>query len=363
MKIAFLILNLNSGGAERATSSLANYFALCGHDVSIITIDGTPSFYPLDKKVNTFYLDLKRLPKGSGFSRLRAEAQRALSLRKCVQKLKPDVLIGMSNIMTAYTVFCTIFSRIKSVGTERNNPYIYMATPTMTILRKLSCILCNGFIHQTKRAQEFFPSITYNKSSVIPNAVFNPLVSQVAPCIKGDKTIMAMGRLVRDKGFDILINAFSMIEKEMPDYKLIIFGNGELRDELLETAERLNIRGRVLLPGVRDDALFEVAKSSLFVLSSRNEGMPNVLMEAMACGVPCVATRCPMGPEELIIDGENGLLVPVEDEKALAEAMLRVLNNKAFANKLSEQSKRIKETHSIENIGNKWIEYLKTVIR
>ncbi len=361
MKIAFLILNLNSGGAERATSSLANYMAAQGHSVSIITIDGTESFYPLDDRVNKLFLCLKELPKGTGFSRLKAEAQRALSLRDCVQTLKPDVLIGMSNIMTTYTVFCTKFSRVKAIGTERNNPYVYLATPAMTYLRKVSCILCDGFIHQTKRAQKFFPKITYKKSAVIPNAVFNPLISQVSYCEEKEKIITAMGRLVNDKGFDVLIKAFSLVADSVPDYNLVIFGKGELQDKLLGDIKHLGLSERVALPGVRSDALFDVAKSSLFVLSSRNEGMPNVLMEAMACGVPCVSTRCPMGPEELINDGENGLLVPVEDEKALAEAMLRVLSDNGLAQMLSLNALRLRETHSIETIGNRWIDYCKMI--
>lgn len=362
MDIAFLILDMNSGGAQRATSSLANYMSSKGHNVSVITVDNCDSFYSLDGTVKKSFLELPKLPKGKGLRRLFAVIGRSFALRKNVQALNPDVIIGMSNVMTSYAIFCTKFSKIKAIGTERSNPYLLNASPLMGLLRKVNTFLCDGFIFQTEKAKQFFPKAAYKKCVVIPNAVFNPLVKQIEPSEKRSKTISAMGRLSHEKGFDTLINAFSFVEKSAPDFNLIIYGEGELRDKLLSRINDLGLLEKVNLLGENVNALFDIANSSVFVLSSRFEGMPNALMEAMACGVPCVSTKCEMGPEELISDGENGLLVPVNDEQALAKAILRIVKDKQLSSKLSKNCIKIRETHSIEAIGNKWINVCSRVI-
>ena len=127
-------------------------------------------------------------------------------------------------------------------------------------------------------------------------------------------------------------------------------------------AEELHIGQAVRLPGVSRDAIHTIAESSAFVLSSRSEGMPNALLEAMAAGVPCVASRCDMGPEELIEDGVNGLLVPVENTDAIAEALCRLLRSSDLSASLSANALHIRSTHGIAEITDRWLAYFGTVI-
>jgi glycosyltransferase involved in cell wall biosynthesis len=115
------------------------------------------------------------------------------------------------------------------------------------------------------------------------------------------------------------------------------------------------------LPGADENAIEQICKGSVFVLSSRFEGMPNALMEALAMGVPCVSTKCETGPEELINNGENGLLVDVGSKEHIASAILKIIHNPTLAKKLSENGKKLILTNSIDRISNQWLSYLKNL--
>lgn len=362
MRIAFLIHNLNSGGAERATCALSGYFASKGHEVSILTIDGDKPFYSLDERVNLINLNLPKIKTGSPVKKTAAVLRRFSSIQKSIRALNPDVVIGMSHVMSVYAVFSTRRSGIKAIGTERNNPYTYQNTAVMRFLRRFCSKSAEGFVYQTKRAMAFFPAAAQKKSAVIPNAVFNPLVEEIHIAEQRSKTITAMGRLTYQKGFDILINAFAKIAADIPEYTLVIYGKGNDKDALEKLIDEHGLTGRVLLPGTSPDAIKKVAGSSVFVLSSRLEGMPNALMEAMACGVPCISTNCPMGPEELIEDGVNGILIPVDDAGALAESMLKILTDGDFAAKLAANAYKLRETHSVESVGECWLSYIDKIV-
>lgn len=361
MKIGFLINDLNAGGAERATASLANYFSQHGIDTEIITFKDIDSFYPLDEKVTHLRLGFDEIELSLSLKRIFGALKRMLKIRSFIKKRKLDVLIGMSFAMTWYTVVATIFTKTKSVGTERNNPYKYKATKINTFLRKFFYKFCNGYIFQTKKASLFFTDKLRKNDTVIPNAIFNENAYKLTPPEEREKLICAVGRLNKQKRFDILIDAFASISKKIPDYKMIIFGEGELRNDLESRIKELSLQDRVILPGTNPEAVKIVNRASVFVLSSDLEGMPNVLMEAMAMGVPCVSTRCDMGPEELIESGENGILVEVGNTQQIADSILKIINNDELADKLSNNARELLKTHSIEAISKKWIEFLKQI--
>lgn len=362
MKIGFLITNLNAGGAERATVSLSDFFVEHGHETEIITFENKDSFYELNEKIQLCSAGFEEIEHSASLKRFFGTVVRMFKLRKLVQKKKLDVLVGMSYSMTWYAVFATIFSHTKSIGTERNNPYKYRASTFNTLLRKIFYRLSNGFIFQTEKSSHFFTDNLRENDIVIPNAIFNEAVYELQPPSKREKVICSVGRLTAQKRFDVLIDAFKLIEEKHPDYKLIIFGEGELRNELQAQIDRLGLSGKVLLPGSSPEAIKLVNRTSVFVLSSDMEGMPNALMEAIALGVPCVSTRCEMGPEELIDDGVNGLLVETGNPQQIAEAVEKILDNPEFAQALSANGRKMIKTHSIDSISNKWIEFLKNIV-
>lgn len=361
MKIGFLINDLNAGGAERATVSLSNKFCQKGHQVEIITFSGTDSFYKLSDDVSVSSVEFNEIEHTASIKRLFGSVKRMLRLRSFIKSKKLDALIGMSFSMTWYAVFATIFTATKSIGTERNNPYKYKASKLNTFLRKFFYKLCNGYVFQTEKSAEFFADTLRSKDVIIPNAIFNEMIYELKPPEKREKVICSVGRLTEQKRFDLLIDAFKKIADRFPDYNLVIFGEGELRSQLESQAESLGLKTRVFLPGANPEAVKLVNRTSVFVLSSDMEGMPNALMEAMAMGVPCVSTRCEMGPEELIENGENGLLVNVGSAEQIAAAVFKYLIDEEFSEKISANGHKMLKTHSVEAISEKWLEFIKKI--
>lgn len=361
MKIGFLISDLNAGGAERATSSLANYFSQHGHEVEIITFKDVDSFYPLNDKVEHLRLGFDEIALSLSLKRIFGALKRMLKIRSFIKKRKLDVLIGMSFSMTWYTVLATKLTKTKSIGTERNNPYKYKATKINSFLRRFFYKFCDGYVFQTKKASRFFTDKLKKRDVIIPNAIFNETVYSLNVPAQREKLICAVGRLNKQKRFDILIDAFASIADKIPEHRMVIFGEGELRTELEEKIASLSLEERISLPGTDSQAVKVVNRADVFVLSSDLEGMPNVLMEAMAMGVPCVSTRCDMGPEELIENEKNGILVEVGNAGQIAQAMLNIIENPALADKLSANARELLKTHSIEAISEKWLDFLQSI--
>lgn len=361
MKIGFLIKDLSAGGAERATVSLANYFALHSQDVEIITFNGTECFYPLEELVTVHTAELGELEHSASLRRLFGSIKRIIAIRKLVKSLQLDVLIGMSFAMTWYTVLATVFTKTKSVGTERSNPFRYKATKLNTFLRKFFYNFTDGYVFQTRRAAEFFGGKKSERDIIIPNAIFNETVYTLSPPEERKKIICAAGRLIKLKRFDMLIEAFAKISDKIPNHMLIIFGDGEEKERLQEQIDSLGMNKKIILAGSDPQAVKLINFASVFVLCSDFEGMPNALLEALAMGVPCVSTRCEMGPDELIEDRVSGILTDVGNSEQLSDAMLEIIENPDLAKKLSENGRKLLKTHSIDNISRQWLNYLNRI--
>ena len=166
-----------------------------------------------------------------------------------------------------------------------------------------------------------------------------------------------MGRLDEQKGFDVLINAFKEVYNRHPEYKLKIFGNGLEKNKLQELINKLGLSENVILCGANQDAIFEVAKSKIYVLSSRYEGMPNALIEAMAAGTACISTDCKFGPSELINDGKNGLLIPVDDVRTLSEKILFLIKNDSARENIEKEAMKIRKKLDANTIYKKYYDY------
>lgn len=361
MKIGFLIQSLTSGGAERACCETASRMVEIGEEAEIIMFDADNSFYSPAKGVSLIDMKLKEIPKGLSAARALGCIKRAFEIRKKVKSRNLDFLICMSTQMNSYGLISTAFTKTKGIGTERNNPYKYKSGKLNAMLKKTSAVLLDGFVFQTYEIAEYYPKSVLKKGCVIQNAVFNPLVYEIEPCAERKKIICGVGRLSRQKRFDLLIKAFSAVYKDFPDYSLVIFGEGEERDELQNLIDSEGLTGCACLAGNDPEAIRKVAEGSVFVLSSDYEGMPNVLMEAMAVGTPCVSTRCKMGPEELIENGVNGLLADTGSADEIAGAIIKIISDRSLAERLSSESRKILETNNISSITDKWIDYLKEI--
>jgi glycosyltransferase involved in cell wall biosynthesis len=172
--------------------------------------------------------------------------------------------------------------------------------------------------------------------------------------VKPNNALIAMGRLSFEKGFDMLLVAFSKAVKNCNGWKLTIWGEGDQRENLEKLIEELDLTEMVKLPGVTRNPYGKMQESDLFVLSSRFEGIPNVLCEAMACGLPVVSFNCPSGPGTIIRDGYNGVLVPPEDVDELANTLEKLMTDPGLRKSLGNQATEISSKFSVEKVGRMW---------
>lgn len=353
MKISFLVVNLGCGGVERTVSYLSEYFAAQGEEVSIICISDE-QFYDISPNVKLIKLNIPSACIGK-VDRLKKITLRYVKIIETLIQEKPDCLFCLDAEMIRYIYWQHRFGSFKLITSERNNP---LMDDSKKKKRKYKSFRnSDGIVFQTERAKACFPKDIADKGTVIPNAVGNEYVFKVVPVSERRSVITAAGRLTEQKDYPTLLKSFSIFFKEHPDFKLEIFGNGELMDSLKSMAIKLGIGDAVEFKGSVKDAISPIASSSCFVMSSLYEGMPNALMEAMAVGVPCVSTDCPFGPRELIENEKEGLLVPVGDVEALAEAMNRMVEEKEFAEKCGKSARAIVEKQSVDMISRLYLNY------
>ena len=360
MKIVILMSGLKMGGAERVAVSLSNFLANQNIDTFLVCFDNAPSSYQINDNVKFI-----NNPNKVVTSRIKGFRQRTKFLVATLKEINPDVIFTMFCKVNYYALYYKYFynRKVKVVSSERCNPDSIDRKKIIKILNNISSNLCDGFIFQTDRVRKKYSKKLQKKGIVIHNPVSNPLVFKVAKeSIRTKKTITSMGRLEYQKGQDIMIKAWHKLANKFPDYQLIIFGEGKKRKELENLIVNLNLQGRVLLPGNSTEAILEVAKSQIFLLTSRYEGMPNALLEAMALGIPSISTDCEMGPSELIQDQINGFLIPVDDVDSLASKIQMLLENPELCNKISIESRKILKTHSIDYIFGEYLAYFSSLL-
>jgi len=359
MRIVFLVVNLACGGVERTVSYLSEYFAENGHNTAIICVSDE-QFYDISKKVKLIKLNIPSAC-SNFFERIINILKRFIEIGKVLKDEKPDCVVCLDAAMLRFIYFQHKFGKFKVITSERNNPL--MDTMEKKLIKYRAFRQSDGIVFQTERARRCFPPEIANKGVVIPNAVGNPLVFQIVMPEKRRKVITAAGRLTRQKDYPTMLKAFKVFHEKHPDFRLEIYGDGEEKMKYIDLAVALGIRSYVDFKGNIKDAIIPISTSSCFVMSSLYEGMPNALMEAMAVGVPCISTDCPFGPSELIKDGFNGILVPVGNYKALADAMCRMVENTDFAERCALNAKKILDVHNVSAISQMYLDYIDEIVK
>lgn len=346
IRVMFLTYSLRGGGTERMVSRLANGFARRGYYVEIGLFDVSNQAYEIDPgiKVIDFGVD-----SNSRFKRMFLH----------IRKLKKYLSSHSINVVFAFMISMVPFAilsknkNVKVIGAERTNPKIVKKIYRECI--KIFAPLCNGFVFQTNGAKECYPVSVQERSAVIGNIA--PEV-QIFQCDKEPISICSAGRLHTDKDFLTLIKAFAFTVKKYPEAKLHIFGDGPLKDILMKTAEDLSVQNNIVWEGFSKNLLKEIQKYEVFVFSSKGEGMPNALLEAMAVGMPCVSSNCEYGPSDLIENGKNGFLAPVEDYETMGMKIIELLENKKLRNEFSIAAMRTMDNYSEDKIIGQYIEYM-----
>ena len=239
------------------------------------------------------------------------------------------------------------------IVSERNNPFRKPLGPAWSMLRRWSYRYASGVVTQTADYMRYFSEAIQRRGHVIPNPVPFPKNIVSARLNSRSMVVLAVGRLVRQKGFDRLLAAFSMIAAEHAEWSLTIWGEGEDRQRLERLRDRLGLRRRVSFPGWTAEPFEEMRRAGLFVMSSRYEGFPMALCEAMACGVPVISFNCP-GPRDIVRDGIDGILVSADDVEALAAAMDRLMGDQSERDRLGANGVQIATRFQKEHVMEKW---------
>ena len=356
--ILFLISTLaRGGGAERVILQLACYFMDCGYQAVLATLSCTEQEYPVPEGLKRIVLDRQIKSKIRVFKVF----NRGKKLRNLCRTIKPAAVISFMAVPNFYAVCSTVGLPVKTIISVRCDPNMeYPGVVFGSLIGRHLLPKADGCVFQTKEAQEWFPKKLQRKSRVIFNAVDESFfkVERKDNC----KNIVTLGRLSEQKNQKLLIQAFALIADKYPEEKLLIYGKGELKEELNQLIAELNLSERVVLMGLTKCPQEVLREAKVFVLSSDYEGMPNALMEALAAGVPCVATDCPCGgPKTLINNGVNGFLVPVNDKKEMAKAISLLLSDSELRQKFSKNAKRMAEQYKTKIVLKEWEEYIKKI--
>ena len=356
MKIMFNTSSMGKGGAERVISILAN--ALVNkNEISILVNIDNEIAYTLDNRIKIIKLDCKRVK-----SNLIRNIKRIKMSESIIKKEKPDIIISFLPIPSYRMLFLKKkFPNIKQIVADRNDPKQEYKSIIDRFLMKKLYKRADGFVFQTNQQKNYFSKGIQKKSVIIYNPIKNEFLNK--NILKKEKIIINVGRLVDQKNQEMLIDAFSEVQKQNSNYKLKIFGDGPLKEKLKIKINELKINDSVELCGISNDIKNELEKSEIFVLTSNYEGMPNALIEAMALGMPVISTDCDCGgPKELIKNNVNGVLIPVDDRKALIGAINRIISEKDFAREIGKNAEKIKNNLKIENIVMEWENFIKYII-
>ena len=369
MKVFFIINSLSSGGAERVTVTLANYFVDKGYEVGLVTMHTEErDFYPLDSRVVRFPLGLG----GSnwGYRKLYATYRRWKVLRHVLRNEQPDVVVAMMTTSIILAIVASLKLNIRVFGSERNFPGDKPISLPWALLRRITYRFAHGHIAQTYETANWLRNNTgADNLDVIPNPVawpiakFNPEIKPNNILKPGRKVILAVGSKPDQKGFDLLVLAFSGLASDWPEWDLVILGVDPESEAICgggasvkRVVNEYNISDRVFLPGRAGNVSDWYDRADIFVLSSRYEGFPNVLLEAMASGNASVAVDCNTGPRDIIQDGVNGLLVPLD---SLQAGMVRLIADDTLRIKLGEKATYVKKDFSEKRVAELWLEILR----
>ena len=358
-----------AGGVERVLTLKANYFAEhFGYDVAIILTEGKGKspFYPLSDRIKVVNLDigfeqlwncsfLKKI-----FVYLKKQRQYKKALTAELMKLCPDITVSLLRREINFLIGIKDGSKkIGELHVNRLNYRNFEANDTNFIKQLFAKLWMSSLVKQLKRLDRFVVLTEEDKLawpelknvSVIPDPLsFVP----TAQSTLGVKRVIAVGRYVYQKGFDLLLQAWAKIERQCPDWMLVVYGDGD-RAPYEQMMRNLGIdTSRCLLNGPTTDIQREYVNSSLFVFTSRFEGFGMVLVEAMACGLPVVSFACPCGPKDIVRDGEDGFLVENGNIDELVQQLMKLMVDHRLRTAFARHAQQNAQRFNIEQTALRW---------
>ena len=359
-KIVFISSSLSYGGAEKMLCFVANGFAENGNDVTVINLmehrDDVGRLMNGIKVVDIKTMQVRYLDR---FEQL-------FKLIHVIRKMKPDIIISFKFMPNYLASIAGKTLKIPVVISERADP---SRECTFQGRDKMYWDIINkapGGVFQTQGAMAMYSEEMQKRGAVIPNPALPPdHVSHTVKENAGAGTVVSVGRLDNyQKRYDVMLSAFQLFHEKNPNYILKIYGDGEDAEKIRTWIDQAGLEKAAFLEGRTNQPLQAMDEADIFLTTSDYEGISNSLLEAMAIGMPVVATDCtPGGARMLIRDGENGLLVPRGDAEKSAGALDRMANDDALRRACGEQARNVLEDYSPDRIMALWTEYVDRVIQ
>lgn len=356
-KLGFVIGNMShSGGTERVLSILANGLVRRNHQIVIISMWGEREpVFPLDHSIKRYRLS-EEYPKG-----IKGNLKNIISLYQIVKKEKITLLIDVDLILTFYSLpLKGMVTGLKRISWEHFN-YYYQFRKHNRIRRvamRLAAAFSDVVLVLSKEDWNYYKS-NFNIRGRLCQ-IYNPNTYEGIILQKPkEKLVFAAGRLTRAKGFDYLLKSWQLLEKDFPEWKLCIAGQGEEEAALRSMKKRMNLRNVELIGNVEEIGTY-YERAAFFVLPSRNEGFGMVLIEAMAYENPVVSFSCKAGPKDIVTDGKDGFLVPTGDYKGFADKMRCLMKDERLREAMGKRAKESTKRFGVEGILDQWEKLLKS---
>jgi len=359
VKILVVLPNLQRGGAERVVSLLTQEWAK-RHDVLTVVFDGSDPVYAHGGRL----VDLMLPPAGTTIARAARWLTRAELLRRVIRRERPDRIFSFLEIANFPTILASVASRTLSrlAVSVRNNPRQFPVGQRllMPVLYRLPRNVVAVSAGVAERLEAGF-ALPHEKISAVPNPIDLALIEAGRreptgnPSVAAERRfVLGVGRLVHQKGFDLLIEAYARVSPHF-DVDLVILGEGPERSALEDLVGTLGLTHRVFLPGASANPFALMARAQVFVLSSRWEGWPNALVEAMATATAVAAFDCPFGPSEIIEDRVSGAVVAPQDKEALAGVLKELLADSNLRARFGERAEAAVRKYSVAGVAEQWL--------
>lgn len=357
-RIMFMMTKLGGsgwGGAHKVSVMLANYLAENGYEVFFSVSEHSRVDYPLHGSIKVYCLT--DLYKKTHFRMINLMRKCSAYRRLCCKE-KIDIVVGFTSNMAIYSVLACLFSKRKSLISERTDPHVEPNNKLLRGLRNIVFCFANAIVFQTPGARDYYPRIVRNRSAIIANPISGTL--PIATGEKRDNRIVNFCRIAPQKNLKVLLKAFEIFSETYTDYVLDIYGDAnkegdEYKKEVEKYAKTLTCCSRIRFYPACADVHQKVLNAKMFVSSSDYEGLSNSMLEAMAIGLPVIVTDCANGGERMCIDnGENGIIVSRRDPYALAAAMVKLASDEKMGENISRNAKTIRERFSHIEVFGVW---------
>lgn len=352
MKLLFYINTLSHGGAEKVLSNLANMFYCKGKDVVFVTSYPVYNGYELHNGIKHIYLEKSKNNSGV----LKRNIIRTIELRKIIKEEKPNVVISFLPESNFRAIVAARSMNVPVIISVRNDPQKEYASSLYKKVQRILYPQASGIVFQTRDAQKWFPQKIQKKSCIIMNQIdanfFNtPRAEALYYC--------AIGRLTKQKNYEVMIRAFSNFNKIYSNELLYIYGAGPCEEKLKQLIKELGAENNIFLMGITDNIPSVLSNAKAFIMSSDYEGMPNALLEAMAMGLPVISTDCPCGgPNMLIENGKNGILTSVGNIDDIKNSLIKIQIEVLYAEMLGKNARESVLKFRPEVVFEQWENYV-----